>query len=89
VRATKPALVTLLGNVKEGRRQAPPKAGAGIIIKHKKKRDIMPKLKTNKAMKKRIHVSKSGKIRRKRNLRRAALVSRSESQRTRRMLPYG
>jgi large subunit ribosomal protein L35 len=62
-------------------------------------------LKTNKSMKKRIRVTKSGKLirsrankshiltkksrKRKRNLRRAALVSRSESQRTRRMLPYG
>jgi len=67
--------------------------------------DIMPKLKTNRSAAKRIFRTGKGKFkrtraykshlltgksrRRKRNLRKAALVDRTELQKIRRMLPYG
>ncbi|GMV99194.1 MAG: 50S ribosomal protein L35 [Candidatus Hydrogenedentota bacterium] len=65
----------------------------------------MPKMKTNKAAKKRFRVTKNGKVlrkqagvrhiltkksaKRKRNLHKTTLLSEAESDRVRRLLPYG
>ena len=65
----------------------------------------MPKLKTNRSVKKRFKITKKGKVKRhkaykghlltwksskrKRSLRRAALVSSSEAGSIRKLLPYG
>jgi large subunit ribosomal protein L35 len=50
----------------------------------------MPKLKTNRGAAKRFKVTKSGKVKkRKRHLRKAKLLDRSDLKQAKRLLPYG